>query len=303
LFLQPQPLTTDRDIGNGRVALVFEYDGRAFHGWQQQKSGVRSVESELTRAVAKVADHPVDLVCAGRTDAGVHASFQVAHFETPSVRNLRSWVMGINTALPDDVSVHWAGNGCGDFHARFSALYRRYRYVIYNHPVRPSIQYGQVSWTFRPLDEQRMHQAAQALVGEHDFSAFRAAGCQSRSPIRFLERISVTRHGDFVVIDVQANAFLHHMVRNIAGALMAVGAGKQPVEWVANVLRCGDRKRAGVTAQPYGLYLVDVGYPEPFGIPQALVGPSFVGAWMGPTDNAPIAPTHTHRKSTAATPS
>ena len=223
MFLETQQLTTDNAIGAGRVALAFEYDGRSFHGWQLQKSGVRSVEAELTKAVAKVANHPVDLVCAGRTDAGVHASYQIVHFDTPSVRNLRSWVMGINTALPDDIAVHWVGNGDGDFHARFSATYRRYRYIIYNHPVRPGIQRGQVSWTFRPLDAERMHEAAQALAGEHDFSSFRAAGCQSRTPIRFLERISVTRKRNFVVIDVQANAFLHHMVRNIAGALMAVG--------------------------------------------------------------------------------
>ncbi|MBN7768948.1 tRNA pseudouridine(38-40) synthase TruA [Marinobacter daepoensis] len=300
MFLTPQPLTTDNTIGNGRVAIIFEYDGQAFHGWQFQKSGVRSVEGELSRAAARVADHPVDLVCAGRTDAGVHASFQVAHFDTPSVRNLRSWVMGMNTALPDDISVHWAGNGVADFHARFSATYRRYRYVIYNHPVRPGIQRGQVSWTFRPLDADRMHRAAQALVGEHDFSSFRAAGCQSRTPVRFLERISVTRCGDYVVIDVQANAFLHHMVRNIAGALMAVGNGQQPPEWISGILEARDRTCAGVTAPPYGLYLVDVGYPEHLGIPEALCGPAFVAPWFDRKCNEPIAPTHIHPKQVRA---
>ena len=296
LFLTPQPLTSDHDIGNGRVAIAFEYDGRAFHGWQQQKSGVRSVEAELSKAVARVADHPVDLVCAGRTDAGVHASFQVAHFDTPSLRTLRSWVMGINTALPDDIAVHWAGNGVDDFHARFSAIYRRYRYVIYNHPVRPGIQRGQVSWTFRPLDEDKMHRAAQALLGEHDFSSFQAAGCQSRTPVRYMEKITVTRCGSFVVIDVQANAFLHHMVRNIAGALMAVGSGKQPESWVAEVLETRDRRKAGVTAPAPGLYLVDVGYPEQYRIPAAACGPAFVAPWMGEQANRPIAPTHIHPK-------
>ncbi|RBP22204.1 tRNA pseudouridine38-40 synthase [Marinobacter pelagius] len=296
LFLEAQQLTTDNAIGNGRVVLAFEYDGRSFHGWQMQKSGVRSVEGELSRAVAKVADHPVDLVCAGRTDAGVHASYQIAHFETPSIRNLRSWVMGINTALPEDISVHWAGQGAGDFHARFSAVYRRYRYVIYNHAVRPGIQRGQVSWTFRPLDAGRMHEAAQALVGEHDFSSFRAAGCQSRTPIRFLERISVTRRGDFVVIDIQANAFLHHMVRNIAGALMAVGNGKESVGWIGAILNKRDRTVAGVTAPPDGLYLVDVGYPEGYGIPKAECGPGFVRPWFQRNDNLPIEPTHIHPK-------
>lgn len=296
MFLTPQPLTTDKDIGAGRVALAFEYDGRGFHGWQYQKSGVRSVQGELTQAVSKVADHDVELVCAGRTDAGVHASYQIAHFETPSVRNPRSWVMGINTSLPGDIAVHWAGNGIGDFHARFSATYRRYRYVIYNHPVRPGILNGQVSWTFRPLDAELMNQAAQYLRGEHDFSAFRAAGCQSRSPVRFLEAITVTRKGEFVVIDVQANAFLHHMVRNIAGALMAVGSARQHPEWIREILAGRDRTVAGVTAPPHGLYLVDVGYPDGFAIPEASCGPGFVSPWFSTGDNRPRSPTHIHQK-------
>jgi len=296
LFQQAQALTTDISIGAGRVALAFEYDGRNFHGWQFQKSGVRTVEDALNRAVAKVANHPVDLVCAGRTDAGVHASYQVAHFETSSVRTLRSWVMGINTALPPDIAVHWAGAGSGDFHARFSAVYRRYRYIIYSNPVRPGIQQGQVSWTYRPLDALRMHKAAQYLVGEHDFSAFRAAGCQSRSPVRFLEAISVTRKGHFVVIDVQANAFLHHMVRNIAGALMAVGRDDKRAAWIREILQSGDRRLAGVTAPPHGLYLVDVGYPAGFGIPAVECGPGFARPWFSPEQNQSIEPTHIHRK-------
>lgn len=296
MFQQSQTLTTDTSIGNGRVALAFEYDGRHFHGWQFQKSGVRTVEAELTKAVARVADHQVDLVCAGRTDAGVHASYQVAHFETPSVRTLRSWVMGINTALPSDIAVHWAGAGVADFHARFSAVYRRYRYIICNTAVRPGIQQGQVSWVYRPLDDNRMHEAAQYLVGEHDFSAFRAAGCQSRSPVRFLEAISVTRKGQFVILDVQANAFLHHMVRNIAGALIAVGTEQKRGHWIREILETGDRRLAGVTAPPHGLYLVDVGYPGEFGMPAAECGPAFAAPWFGEEENRPIKPTHIHRK-------
>lgn len=302
MFLDLQELSADKTVGSGRVALAFEYDGRNFHGWQLQKSGVRSVEADLAAAVSKVADHPVDLVCAGRTDARVHASYQIAHFETSAIRSPRSWVMGINTALPFDIAVHWAGNGCDDFHARFSAIYRRYRYIIYNNPVRPGIQRGQVSWTFRPLDAERMNDAAQVLVGEHDFSSFRAAGCQSRTPVRFLEKIKVTRKGDFVVIDVQANAFLHHMVRNIAGALMAVGTGKQSVAWIRDILLAKDRKLAGVTAPPDGLYLVDVGYPESFGIPAAECGPGFVRPWFSRTENRPVYPTYIHQKQPVSLP-
>lgn len=280
-MFQNQPeLSADQPIGNGRVALVFEYDGAAFHGWQYQKSGIPSVEAELSRATAKVANHPVDLICAGRTDAGVHASYQVVHFDTPSLRNRRSWVMGINTSLPDTISVHWAGQVSEQFHARFSAQYRRYRYLIYNHPVRPGILRGQVSWTYRDLDADAMHRAAQVLVGEHDFSAFRAAGCQSRTPFRRLESISVSRHGDYVVIDVQANAFLHHMVRNLAGSLMAVGSGKRPEAWIHEILAARDRRKAAVTAPPNGLYLVDVGYPAAYGIPASAPGPGFVRPWF-----------------------
>lgn len=296
MFLEPQALTTESTIGNGRVALVFEYDGAAYHGWQQQKSGVASIEQALAKGVQKVADHPVELVCAGRTDAGVHASYQVVHFETTAVRNLRSWVMGINTATPHSISVHWAGNAPDPFHARFSAVYRRYRYVIFNGPVRPALLGSQVSWNYRPLAVDAMQKAAQHLTGEHDFSAFRAAGCQSRSPWRFVEFLRVSRHGEYVVIDVQANAFLHHMVRNFAGALMAVGEGRQPPDWIAEVLASRDRRAAGPTAPPGGLYLVDVGYPGGFGVPRAECGPAFVRPWFSTADNQPVAPSWVHRK-------
>lgn len=296
MFRTPVPLTTDNHIGQGRVALVLEYDGSAYHGWQLQKSGVASVEAALTRAVSKVANQPVDLVCAGRTDAGVHGSYQVVHFDTDVIRDRRSWVMGINTALPSSIAVHWAGNAPEPFHARFSAVYRRYRYVIFNGPVRPALLAGQVSWTFRPLDEAAMQEAARHLEGEHDFSAFRAAGCQSRSPWRFVEFVRVSRRGDFVVIDVQANAFLHHMVRNFAGALMAVGQGRYTPEWISGVLAGADRRQAGVTAPANGLYLVDVGYPEAFGIPAADCGPAFVRPWFDAPENAPVPPSWVHRK-------
>ncbi|MDC0661873.1 tRNA pseudouridine(38-40) synthase TruA [Marinobacter sp. SS21] len=297
MFIDPPALSTDNAIGGGRVAMVFEYDGEAFHGWQFQKSGVRSVQGELAKAVQRVANHPVELVCAGRTDAGVHASYQVIHFHTPSVRTLRSWVMGVNTALPDDIAVHWAGAVDAEFHARFSAIYRRYRYIIHNGPVRPGIMRRQLTWTYRPLDVDAMHRAAQALVGEHDFSSFRAAGCQSRSPNRYLEFIEVSRRGDYVTIDVQANAFLHHMVRNIAGALMAVGCGEQSESWIGEILSARDRRLASVTAPPYGLYLVDVGYPDGAGVPLAAAGPGFVRPWFSGEQNAPRAMSKIHRRS------
>ncbi|MCH8499043.1 MAG: tRNA pseudouridine(38-40) synthase TruA [Marinobacter sp.] len=276
MFRSPQLISNEVPAGPGRVALVFEYDGAAFHGWQQQKSGVPSVEAVLTKAIGKVAAHPVELVCAGRTDAGVHAAYQVVHFDTQVARSQRSWVMGINTHLPPSVTVHWAGAVAEDFHARFSAFYRRYRYVIFNSDVRPALFRGQLSWTYQVLDTELMHQEAQVLAGEHDFSAFRAAECQSKSAKRNVTAISVQRKGRFVILDVQANAFLHHMVRNFAGSLMAVGCGKQAPGWLASVLASGDRRQAGITAQPNGLYLVDVGYPEHFGIPVADPGPSIV---------------------------
>ncbi|OEY67710.1 tRNA pseudouridine(38-40) synthase TruA [Marinobacter sp. X15-166B] len=297
MFINPPQLTTDNAIGQGRVVLALEYDGDAYHGWQFQKSGVPTIEQALQKAVAKVADHPVDLVCAGRTDAGVHASCQIVHFETTAVRSLRSWVMGINTALPGNIAVHWAGNAAPDFHARFSAIYRRYRYLIMNNPVRPGILRNQVSWVYRTLDAEAMNRAAQALVGEHDFSSFRAAGCQSRSPQRFMERIEVTRHGDYVVVDVQANAFLHHMVRNIAGALIAVGSYERPERWIREILEARNRKIAGVTAPPFGLYLVDVGYPDACGIPKIMCGPDFARPWFASEANLPRPMSQVYKRS------
>lgn len=274
-------LTTSPPVGAGRVALTLEYDGSRFHGWQYQKSGIPSVAGDLARAVGHVADHPVELVCAGRTDAGVHASYQVVHFDTPVNRSLRAWVLGINSALPDDIAVHWAGNVPPDFHARFSARTRRYRYLIFNHSVRPALYRNQVSWSFRPLDEARMAEAASCLLGEHDFSSFRAAGCQSNSPNRCVSDIRIWRQGSFVVIDISANAFLHHMVRNIAGSLIAVGTGKESVAWLKEVLESRDRTRAAVTAPAGGLYLVDVQYPDFPRVPRPAIGPSLLQGWGG----------------------
>ncbi|HMN45671.1 MAG TPA: tRNA pseudouridine(38-40) synthase TruA [Povalibacter sp.] len=249
-----------------RIALGLEYDGSTFAGWQSQ-SHARGIQSAVEAAVAVVADHPVEVTAAGRTDAGVHAAIQVVHFDSPSVRSERNWVLGTNTNLPTQVSALWAREVPDSFHARYSAMARSYRYLILNRPVRPALRAGNVTWVRDPLDHERMHAAAQQLVGEHDFSSFRAAECQSRSPTRRLQRIQVRRQDELLCLDVTANAFLHHMVRNIAGTLIAVGKGDQPVEWVADVLAARDRRVAGITAPPDGLYLAAIQYEGILGLP------------------------------------
>jgi tRNA pseudouridine38-40 synthase len=250
-----------------RVALGIQYDGSGFRGWQTQRPGVRTVQACLEQALAKVADHPVSLTCAGRTDAGVHGVGQVAHFDTAAVRSERSWVLGGNANLPLDLSLGWARAVPVDFHARFSALARRYRYLILNQPCRSALWHGRATWCYWPLDVRQMHEAGQALVGEHDFSSFRAAECQARHPIREIRELTVRRQGDGVVLEVEANAFLHHMVRNIAGVLIAIGAGDRPIDWAREVLEGRDRTQAGVTAPAEGLYLLMVRYPDRFGLP------------------------------------
>lgn len=253
-----------------RVALGIEYDGSAFHGWQAQQEGVRTVQIALEQALSRVADHPVRVVCAGRTDTGVHALGQVVHFDSDAQRTPRNWLLGANVHLPDDVSVTWVRDVSPDFSARFSAVSRRYRYFILNRTARSAVMAGRVTWTHRPLDAVRMHSAAQALVGEHDFSSYRALGCQAKSPVRTLHSLSVERRGEFLVLSLHANAFLHHMVRNIAGVLMAIGRGDREEEWAAEVLSLRDRTLGGVTAPPQGLYFESVEYPEAFGIPHPM---------------------------------
>jgi tRNA pseudouridine38-40 synthase len=250
-----------------RIALGIEYDGSGFHGWQVQDGPVRTVQGVLGRAVSRVADHVVTLHCAGRTDAGVHALGQVVHFDTESVRPSRSWVLGSNVNLPPDVSVSWATEVDPHFHARFSATARHYRYEILNRFARSGLYRGRAVWTHRPLDVAAMQQAAPDLVGTHDFSSYRALGCQARSPVRTIHYLHVTRRGERVAIAVGANAFLHHMVRNIAGVLMAIGRGDRPVGWAREILELRDRTRGGVTAPPEGLYLTRVDYPQAFAIP------------------------------------
>lgn len=262
--------------GVARIALGVEYKGSRYHGWQRQESGVLSVQESLEQALSQVAAEPVAVMCAGRTDAGVHASAQVVHFDTRVERPLKAWVMGGNANLPKDISISWAKVMPADFHARFSAVARRYRYVIYSDPIRPAHMGEELTWNYRPLDVALMQQAGQAFVGTHDFSSFRAVQCQAKSPIKTLHHLQVVQAGSFIVIDVCANAFLHHMVRNIAGVLMAIGAGERPVGWVNEVLAARDRRQGGVTAHPYGLYLVDVTYPAHFALPERYLGPHFL---------------------------
>lgn len=252
-------------MNNIRIVLGVEYDGSRFFGWQWQTKK-RSVQAVLELALSKVANHPVTVQCAGRTDTGVHALEQVVHFDTTAHRELDAWLLGGNCNLPDEVRILWVKPAVADFHARYSAIARFYRYIISNRPVKSALLVKQVTWCYPYLDADKMQLAAQYLLGNHDFSSFRAQGCQSKSPCRIMYFVEVYREGDRVIMDISANAFLHHMVRNIAGALMAVGIGKQPVEWVQSLLAEKNRKVAGVTAPPDGLYLGGVYYPEHYGI-------------------------------------
>lgn len=249
-----------------RIALGIEYDGSVFSGWQAQVHAP-SVQSAVEGALTQVADHPVAVVAAGRTDAGVHAAMQVVHFDTSAVRTERNWMLGANCGLPRQVSVLWAREVPEAFHARYGALARSYRYFIFNREPRPALLSQRASWVRDALDHERMQSAAQHLLGEHDFSSFRAAECQAHSPLRNLHAIEVTRCGEFVTITVTANAFLHHMVRNIAGVLITIGRGDRPVEWMEEVLAARDRRRGGVTAPPQGLYLTAVRYATALQLP------------------------------------
>jgi tRNA pseudouridine38-40 synthase len=249
-----------------RVAAIVEYDGTDFSGWQSQAHSV-SLQDAVQDAVGFVAGHPVVTICAGRTDAGVHATGQVIHFDTVAVRTPRAWVLGVNTRLPSAIALQWAGEVAAGFHARHAAIRRIYRYIILNRSARSALQRTRTAWIHRSLDAGAMHSAAQALVGEHDFSAFRSIECQSKTPIRKVERIEVRRTGDTVWVEIEANAYLHHMVRNIVGTLLDVQREPDPQAAMARILAGGERRQAGVTAPAAGLYLWRVQYPAAFGIP------------------------------------
>ena len=249
-----------------RLAMGIEYDGSEFLGWQIQKQEP-TVQGCLERAMARVADQRIRVHCCGRTDTGVHALCQVAHFDTNAERSERSWVLGVNRYLPRGISVLWLRVVDDEFHARFSAFARTYRYRIFNRQVRPALGARYTSWYRKPLDAEAMNSAAQVLLGEHDFSSFRAAACQARHPVREIHRIEVRRNEQEIHIEVTANGFLYHMVRNIAGSLMAIGSGARPQAWLGELLQCRDRKKAAATAPPQGLYFVGARFPEHYALP------------------------------------
>jgi tRNA pseudouridine38-40 synthase len=249
-----------------RIALGLEYAGQAFTGWQSQVDG-RGAQDLLERALAAIAGTSIRTIAAGRTDAGVHATMQVVHFDTAVERPDTAWVRGVNSHLPPDIAVLWAHPVAEDFHARFAATARHYTYWLLGREVRPALLAGRVGWYHRPLDVAAMREAARALAGTHDFSAFRAAECQAKSPVKTLSTIELAASGDFVRFDFFANAFLHHMIRNIVGALVYVGAGKEPVPWIAEILAARDRTHAAPTFAPDGLYLTGVDYEAKWGLP------------------------------------
>ena len=251
-----------------RLALGLEYDGAAFCGWQTQPSRC-GVQDALERALGEIAGHEVPTVCAGRTDAGVHACSQVVHFDAEVSRPLSAWTRGVNASLSGSASVLWACEVDSQFHARFSATARRYKYFLLNRSQRPGLFGNHVGWFHAPLDEDLMSAAAQTLVGEHDFTSFRAAECQAKSPVRVMRKLNVSRQGDLICFDFTANAFLHHMVRNIVGSLIYVGCARQPPGWMLEILEARDRQLAAPTIAANGLYLWSVEYAQHWGLPDA----------------------------------
>lgn len=255
-----------------RYAVGIEYSGAGYCGWQRQPH-CASIQQHLEDAIGFVANHSIELVCAGRTDSGVHAIEQVAHFDSDAERDDRAWILGSNCRLPRDIRLQWISPVADDFHARFSAVARAYRYIILNAAVPSAIFHDRSCWEFRPLDHAAMHDCAQLLLGEHDFSSFRAVGCQARSTSRNVQAIEVRRAGDLIYFDIRANAFLYHMVRNIAGSLIAVGKGEYDLDWFVEVFAARDRNLAAMTAPAAGLYFLQARYPTQFKLPTAVKKP------------------------------
>jgi tRNA pseudouridine38-40 synthase len=253
-----------------RIALGLEYDGAPFHGWQSQPDGA-GVQDALEKALAGIAGEQLRAIAAGRTDAGVHASIQVAHFDTEAARPETAWVRGVNALLPEAIAVRWSLAVPQDFHARFSATGRGYTYLLLDRAVRPALRARRVGWYHRPLAVEAMRAAAEALLGTHDFSAFRAAECQAKSPIKTLDLLSIRRDADMIRFEFHADAFLQHMVRNIVGALVYVGDRRQPVRWIADLLASRDRRRGAPTFAASGLYLSGIDYPLRWNLPPTSV--------------------------------
>lgn len=249
-----------------RVALGVSYNGQAYDGWQSQPSG-RTVQDQLEKALGRFADQRISTLCAGRTDAGVHGLMQVVHFDTTAERTPYSWVRGTNTFLPRDIAVQWAHLVPDEFHCRANALSRRYAYLLLESPVRPSFDAGRVGWVFQPLTLEPMLDAAGRMLGEHDFSSFRASACQALSPVKTLTRLEISRRGAYWRFEFEANAFLHHMIRNIMGCLVVIGQGKQPPEWIDAVIAARSRDAAAPTFSPDGLYFLGPRYDARWGLP------------------------------------
>lgn len=257
-----------------RIALGVQYDGKDWQGWQTQPHR-QTVQDRLQQAIKAFTKQDIAVICAGRTDSGVHAMEQVVHLDTVLERSQGSWVRGVNAFLPPSIAVRWACPVPLDFHARYSAMARQYQYVLYNHPVRSPLLHGKAGWVFQPLSLELMQQAAHYLLGEHDFSAFRASQCQALTPIKTIDKLAIEQRGPFFIFQFQANAFLHHMVRNIVGSLVYVGNQRHAPEWLHQILLAQDRKQAAPTFQPDGLYLSSVIYDEKWGLPQEAVGGLF----------------------------
>lgn len=258
-----------------RWACGIEYDGSQFHGWQRQSNDLNAlhdtVQETLEKAISAIAETPITITCSGRTDAGVHAVQQVIHFDTEVERPIAAWIKGVNTILKRSITVHWAQPMPQDFHARYSATNRAYRYIIYNNRVRPALFRDYMTWEYRDLDVGLMEEGAKVLIGEHDFTSFRSSICQARHPIRTITKLSLHRNDNLIIMDIEANAFLHHMVRNIAGVLLCVGSKRHPTDWVKEVLEARNRSEAANTASANGLYLLMPYYPEVYKIPNPTV--------------------------------
>lgn len=262
-------------IPAGRVALGIEYMGAAYSGWQKQ-ANADSVQAHIEKCLQSIIREPINVSCAGRTDAGVHATAQVVHFDSPVARPMKAYTRGMNTVLPKDIAITWARSVSSEFHARFSATSRRYRYVIYNNRLRSGVFNPGLTHVYLPLDINLMRESAKVLVGRHDFTSFRASHCQSKTATRTIHHLNLYQQQQYIIVDVKANAFLHHMVRNIVGALIDVGSGEESVGYIADVLALKDRTKASVTAKPNGLYLVEVEYDEHFGLGKTDLGPLFL---------------------------